>query len=142
MFATNLLQLRKINRMTQEELAARVGVTRQAVAKWEAGDSVPDLATGQKLAEVFGVSLDELVQFDAGPNTGLAVPPRGKYLFGVVTVGEKGQIIIPARARKIFGIEAGTQLVILGEEGQGLAVMKADDFLHVADAIRRMEENK
>ena len=67
---------------------------------------------------------------------GLSVPPRGKHLFGLVTVGDKGQIVIPAKARKIFGISPGDQLVVLGDEGQGLAVLKADSFLEIANAIR------
>ncbi len=136
MFGENLVRLRKLHQLTQEDVAEKIGVTRQAVAKWEAGDSMPDLVTGRKLAEVFGVTLDELVEFEAEDN-GLPVPPKGKHLFGVVTVGEKGQIIIPARARKIFNIEAGDRLVVLGDEGSGLAVMKADSFLGLADIIRR-----
>ena len=46
MFSDNLIQLRKAHRMTQEAVAEKVGVSRQAVAKWEAGDSMPDLETG------------------------------------------------------------------------------------------------
>ncbi|MBR6014807.1 MAG: helix-turn-helix transcriptional regulator, partial [Firmicutes bacterium] len=43
MFKDNLAQLRKLKNMTQETVAERVGVTRQAVAKWEAGETLPDL---------------------------------------------------------------------------------------------------
>ena len=43
MFKDNLIQLRKMKKMTQEGIAEKVGVTRQAVAKWEAGETVPDL---------------------------------------------------------------------------------------------------
>ncbi|MBQ2085338.1 MAG: AbrB/MazE/SpoVT family DNA-binding domain-containing protein, partial [Oscillospiraceae bacterium] len=50
------------------------------------------------------------------------------------------QIVIPARARKIFGIEPGDSLVILGDEGQGLAVIKSDDFIDLADAIRSLRK--
>ena len=63
----------------------------------------------------------------------------GKCIFGVVKVGDKGQIVIPARARKLFDISAGDQLVVLGDETQGLAVMKADRFLELADLVRKME---
>ena len=136
MLGENLVQLRKLRRMTQEDVAAQLGVTRQAVAKWEAGDSTPDLSMGRKLAELFGVSLDDLVRYEAENPAGLPVPPKGKHLFGVVTVGEKGQIIIPAKARKIFRIEAGDQLVVLGDEATGLAILKTDGFLQMADMIR------
>ena len=53
-----------------------------------------------------------------------------------MTVGDKGQIVIPARARKIFGISPGDRLVVLGDEGQGLAIIKTDSFLEIANAIR------
>ena len=138
MFGKNLIQLRKMHQLTQEALAEQIGVTRQAIAKWEAGDSVPDLQTGQKLAEVLNVSLDELVSFEPESQAGLMMPPRGKHLFGIVTVGEKGQIIIPAKARKLFAIAPGDQMVVLGDEdSQGLAIMKADNFLSMADLIRK-----
>jgi AbrB family looped-hinge helix DNA binding protein len=144
MFGKNLIQLRKIHQLTQEALAEKVGVTRQAIAKWEAGDSVPDLQTGQKLAEVLNVSLDELVSFETDNQAGLLMPPKGKHLFGIVTVGEKGQIIIPVRARKLFNIASGDQIVVLGDETQqGLALLKAESFLGMADMIRmQMKESK
>ena len=142
MFGANLTQLRRLNHMTQEDVAEIAGVTRQAVAKWEAGDSMPDLETGRKLAAAFEVTLDELVSFDPGPVEGISVPPRGKHLFGTVTVGEKGQIVIPAKARKIFQISPGDQLLVLGDENTGLALLRADDFLKLADSIRRAEQQR
>ena len=67
---------------------------------------------------------------------GMPLPPKGKHLFGMVTVGDKGQIVIPAKARKIFEISPGDQLVVLGDERQGLAIMKSESFLAFADAVR------
>lgn len=136
MFKDNLIQLRKYHHLTQEQLAERVGITRQAIAKWESGETMPDLEKSRILAEIFGVSLDNLANYEPETNMGLHIPPRGKHVFGVVTVGEKGQIVIPAKARKLFSIAAGDQLVILGDEAQGLALMKSDDFLKMADMIR------
>lgn len=136
MFSDNLINLRKMHHLTQEDVAEKVGVTRQSVAKWESGESVPDLDKCRMLADLFRVSLDDLANYEPEDNMGLSVPPRGKHLFGLVTVGDKGQIVIPAKARKIFGISPGDQLVILGDEGQGLAVLKTDSFLEIANAIR------
>ena len=136
MFQDNLLQMRKMKGFTQEEIAEKVGVTRQAVAKWEAGETVPDLDKCKMLAEMFEVSLDDLSNYEPEENLGLGLPPKGKHLFGVVTVGDKGQVVIPAKARKLFEISPGDQLVILGDEGQGLAIMKSEKFLALADAIR------
>ena len=61
--------------------------------------------------------------------------PKGKYAWTAV-VGEKGQIVIPARARKIFGLEPGSQLVILGDESQGLALLKPDHIIKLAEDVR------
>jgi AbrB family looped-hinge helix DNA binding protein len=138
-FKNNLIQMRKMRKMTQEDVAEKVGVTRQAVAKWEAGETVPDLDKCRILAELFGVSLDDLANYEPEQNLGLGLPPKGKHLFGMVTVGDKGQIVIPARARKLFDISAGDQLVVLGDETQGLAVIKAVRFLELADLVRKME---
>ena len=54
----------------------------------------------------------------------------------LVIVGDKGQIVIPAKARKIFEISPGDQLVVLGDERQGLAIIKSESFLAIADAVR------
>lgn len=137
MFRDNLVQMRKLRRLTQEDIAEKVGVTRQAVAKWEAGETVPDLDKCKMLAEIFGVSLDDLANYEPDKNLGLGVPPKGKHLFGVVTVGDKGQIVIPAKARKLFDISPGDQMVILGDETQGLALIKSENFLALADLIRK-----
>ena len=139
-----MLQLRKLHNLTQEELhnltqedvAEKVGVSRQAVAKWESGETMPDLEKSRLLAETFGVSLDDLANFEPDKNLNVSVPPKGKHLFGVVTIGEKGQIVIPAKARKIFNLKAGDQLVVLGDETQGLALMKTEGFLTIAEIIR------
>ena len=132
MFKDNLVQMRKMKQMTQEDIAEKVGVTRQAVAKWEAGETIPDLEKCRCLAEVFGVSLDDLAK--------LSVPPKGKHIFGVVTVGDKGQIVIPAKARKTFDINPGDQLVVLGDEAQGLAVIKAESFLSIAEEVKKLQK--
>ena len=136
MFNENLIRLRKINQMTQEDIAEAVGVSRQAVAKWESGETIPDIEKCKLLAELFGVSLDDLANYEPEDNMGLDVPPKGKHLFGMVTVGDKGQIVIPARARKLFDISPGDQLVVLGDESQGMAIIKAKDFLNMANMIR------
>lgn len=54
------------------------------------------------------------------------VGEKGKYIFGVCKVGEKGQIVIPKDARKVFDIKPGDSLVILGDTKKGLALAKVD----------------
>ncbi len=136
MFKDNLIQLRKMKQMTQEDIAEKIGVTRQSVAKWESGETTPDLDKCRMLAEQFEVSLDDLANYEPEDRLNIGLPPKGKHLFGMVTVGDKGQIVIPAKARKVFNISAGDQLVVLGDEAQGLAILKSEDFLAFADMIR------
>ena len=140
MFKDNLVQMRKVLQLTQEDIAEKLGVTRQSVAKWEAGESIPDLDKCKQLADIFGVSLDDLANYEPEGDLGLGVPPKGKHLFGLVTVGDKGQIVIPAKARKIFEISTGDQLVVLGDEGQGLALVKASNFLSLANIVKNLRK--
>ena len=63
----NLQYLRRMmNRMTQEELAERMGVSRQTVSKWELDTATPELEKLVELAKLFNVSLDELINGDMG----------------------------------------------------------------------------
>lgn len=124
MFRDNLITLRKLHNISQEELAERVGISRQTLSKYETGESIPDIEKTKAIADVFGVSLDDLVNYDPAENKGLKIPPKGKHMFGSVKVGDKGQIVIPARARKIFDIQPGDNLIVLGDEGQGIAIIK------------------
>lgn len=56
-----IVSLRKQNNMTQMELADKMGISFQAVSNWERGNSMPDISKLPDLAEIFGVSLDELL---------------------------------------------------------------------------------
>lgn len=96
MISQNILSLRVRHGLTQEELAQKIGVARQTVAKWESGDALPDLSNAARISEVLSVSLDALVHHDE-EHSGYPVPPRGLHLFGVVRMGERGQIVIPKR---------------------------------------------
>ena len=130
----NLLALRRLCQLTQEQAAERVGVTRQALSKWESGETLPDVERCRLLAQLYGVSLDALVSGTGSSE--LPPPPRGKHIFGVVRVGDKGQIVIPQQARKVFSIAPGDALVVLGDESQGLALIRERDLLALAQAVR------
>ena len=71
--AEKITLLRKRNGWSQEELAEKVGVSRQAISKWESAQSTPDLKRVMALSEVFGVSTDMLLKDDAGEDE-LPVP--------------------------------------------------------------------
>ncbi len=68
--------------------------------------------------------------------------PKGKHIFGTVKVGEKGQIVIPKEARKIFDIKPGDSLLVLGDEEQGIAIVKCDELYQFAKDIFKAVENK
>ena len=139
MFCDNLLSLRKLHDLSQEELAEKLCVSRQTLSKYETGESLPDIDKCRRLAEIFGVTLDDLVNYDSAA-TGLNVPPKGKHIFGLVKVGDKGQIVIPTKARKIFNIRPGDRLIVLGDESQGLALLSERDFLAMVRSFRAPEE--
>ena len=135
MFQDNLISLRKINHLSQEELAEKLNISRQTLSKYETGESLPDIEKCKRMAEIFGVSLDDLVNYESA-DYGLGVPPKGKHMFGMVRVGDKGQIVIPAKARKLFQIEPGDNLVVLGYEAQELAIIKEKELLAMVEQFR------
>lgn len=131
MIGTNIMHLRRLSALTQAELAERIGVSRQAVAKWESGETAPDIQSCDALAALFNVTVDDLLHHNE-QSAGVAVPPKGKYFFGAVTVGERGQIVIPKKARDVFSIAPGDQLLILGDEERGMAIMHQRDLINFA----------
>ena len=134
MLAENLSWLRRHYGYSQEELSERVGVSRQAVARWESGETVPDLTNCMALAELYGVRLDDLVRYDR-QRTGLNIPPKGKHIFGVAELDLEGRISLPAAARELFRLQPGTPVLILGDEEQGLALVRADALSELASAV-------
>ena len=64
--------------------------------------------------------------------------PKGKYAW-TVTVGEKGQIVIPKQARDVFQINPGDTLIILGDEKKGLAIPPKSTFAQIAAAVFETE---
>ena len=59
----------------------------------------------------------------------------GKYVFGTVRVGEKGQIVIPKQCRDVFDIKPGDNLLVLGDINQGIGIVKQEALLDFAKAI-------
>lgn len=141
MISSNLKRMRKLCKMTQEEVAEKIGVSRQAVAKWENGETVPDIYNCLALSKVFRISMDDLVS-EADENMINMHSPKGKHIFGMVKVGERGQIVIPKRAREIFSICSGDTLLLLGDESQGMALVKSNQFLDFAQTILDSKNKK
>ena len=131
----NLKNLRKARRHSQEEVAQLVSVSRQAVAKWESGETMPDINNCIALAKLYGITLDELMHGPSERDNDEHVHPKGKYIFGTVHMGERGQIVIPKKAREVFGIKPGDSLLVLGDEAQGIAIIKSEGIEAFARGI-------
>lgn len=60
----SLFQARKKSGLSQEDVAEKLGISRQTVSKWETEETVPDIRQSKKMAVLYNVSLDELIDFD------------------------------------------------------------------------------
>ena len=128
MIGDNIKFYRKKNQLTQDDIAEACNVTRQAVSKWENGETIPDIEKCDRLASFYGIKLDALMHYDEKVgNTKMAPPPEGKFLWGTVKLGNRGQIVIPEEARDKYGLQEGSRLVVLGDE-EGIALIQAEKF--------------
>ena len=134
MISMNLKRLWKIHQYTQENIAEKINVSRQSIAKWEKGESAPDIDSLVKLSKLYNVSLDNLVNH-CEEEYGITIPPKGKYFFGAVSVGERGQIVIPKEAREVFNIKPGDKLLILGDEDRGIAVVHQRNLINFISGV-------
>lgn len=121
MIGKRLKKLRKEKNFSLEYVAEKIDVSRQTIAKWEADETLPDIMKCKKLIDLYESSLDELTLDESELESRMRT---GKYVFGIVKVGEGNQIILPLKARKILNIKPGDQLLVLGNPEQGMTVMK------------------
>lgn len=129
--ANNLRSLRNRNNWSLDYVAERLDVSRQAVAKWENGDSLPDVLKCDALATLYDVTLTDLIRHNQ-EEEGLPIGPAGKHIFGIVPVGTRGQIVLPKKARDLLNIETGDTLVVLGDTDpatSGLALVDSKLFM-------------
>ena len=128
MLRQNLIMLRKMNGYSQEEIAEKIDISRQAYAKWESGATTPDIEKAARLAEVYGVTIDGLIKTETVEGVGAVPPaPEGKNIWGSVTLGDRGQIVIPKAARNCLGLGGGDRLIVLSDE-LGIALIRAEYF--------------
>lgn len=136
MMESNLKRLRKQSGLSQEQVAEKLNVSRQAVAKWESGDSLPDIYNCRALADLYDITIDSL--FDAVTNQKKKdIQPRGKHIFGAIKIGKDGMIKLPKKALKVFGLKEGDTLLALGDETQGgIALCKTNFFIEVLRSMK------
>ena len=124
-FSEKLQILRKNKGLTQEAFAEKLNVSRQAVAKWERGDTMPDIECCIALADIYGTTIDALVR---NMHMEAHTDSDGKHVFGVSKINDKGQMTLPAECRKVFGIKPGDSVLVLGDEGKGIAMVPLGDI--------------
>ena len=110
-FADKLIDLRKKNGWSQEELAEQLGVTRQSVSKWEGAQSIPDLDKIIRLSELFGVTTDYLLKDKLGErpeSLGFAAEPSS---LPTVTM-EEAAAFLEVKAESAGRIALGVMLCI------------------------------
>lgn len=128
MLKDNIIMLRNLHGYSQEEVAEKINISRQAYAKWEKGETIPDIEKCSALASLYGVSIDSLVKTEKAEGIGMIPPgPKGKNIWGTVVISDRGQIVIPKAARDKFGLKGGERLVVLSDE-EGMALVRADNF--------------
>ena len=114
--------------MSQEAIAEKIGISRQAYAKWESGATVPDIEKCKRLADFYDVTIDGLLKNETEDKIGIIPPaPKGKNIWGSVTINERGQVVIPKAAREKFGWIGGQRMIVLSDD-EGVALIPAETF--------------
>lgn len=126
--ADNLRVLRHKNGYTLEAIAEIISVSRQSVAKWEAGDSVPDLINCVKLSSLYKISLDELVNRPLKDAIGKNFVEEGGRTCGVLEINAESGITIPSPVMEMFKLKPGDKVLLLADKMQGLALVKCSQF--------------
>ena len=127
MLKKNLVMLRRLHGFSQEQIADRIGISRQAYAKWETGATIPDIEKCSLLAEVYGTTIDSLIKTETVEGRTIPPAPRGKDVWGSVTINDRGQLVIPKGARDKFGLTGGQRMIIISDE-HGIALIPAEFF--------------
>ena len=112
-FAENLKMLRKQAGMSQEQLAEKIGVSRQAVTKWETGAGIPDIENIMAISTLFDISIDDLLSNKSGSKK----LPETEYLYESVT-----EYDIDESKRYDMKLGGAKRLVLVGDEGEKIRV--------------------
>lgn len=126
--ADNLRILRQKRGYTLEALAEIISVSRQTVAKWESNDSYPDIVNCAKLAALYKITLDELVNKPLTSMLEQQQPAEDGKICGVTDVKENGAIVLPQSILDMFSLHPGEKVLLLADKNQGLAILKCGQF--------------
>ncbi len=127
----NLKMLRLKSKRTLEDVAEIIDVSRQSVSKWEAGESYPDIEKCVKLAKLYNVSLDALVNKSINELVNEETE-NNKYMFGITKLETDGTIKLPQKAIEIFELTTDDVIIVVGDKNKGIALVKCggvNDFI-------------
>ena len=127
--ADNLRILRHKKGYTLEAVAEIIDVSRQTVAKWEAGDSYPDIFNCLKLASLYMVALDELVTRPLREVTSSDFIAEDDKICGVLDISAEGDINIPQPVMDMFNLHPRDKVLLLADKKQGIALVKCSQFI-------------
>ncbi len=116
--AEKILSLRTQRGMSQDDLAEKMEVSRQSVSKWETAQSTPDLDKIIKLADLFGVSVDQLVREGERPQPPEPPQPQTVYV-------ERRQELSPLQKLGVVMEASGAALAVIGLMGAPLLIWAA-----------------
>lgn len=117
-FAEKLKSIRKQAGMSQEQLAEKIGVSRQAVTKWETDAGIPDIENMMALSALFDITIDELLSSEKGSKK------PAEYLYQSIT---EYDIDEPKRYDMKFG--GAKKLILMGYEGEKIRVRLASNTI-------------
>lgn len=123
------MKIRRWFRYSQEDFGKIIGVTRQTVAKWESGESVPDILTAKRIAEQLDIPIEDLLNYEKYEKCkGVIKGPPERYFFGKVQVGNSGKVTLPKEALEKMKIKSGDELLVLGDIERGIEFLPANVF--------------
>ena len=132
--SVGIKQLRNMMKMTQEELAERMSVSRQTVAKWENGESVPDIIKCSELAKIFNLSLDDIAAVFIESDDNTQARPKDDFFFGTCVI-KNNNIALPESALRQFRFHNGDEFLLLGDSSQSLVLISKAGFSSYASKI-------
>lgn len=129
MLKDNLIMLRNVHGYSQEQVAEKIEISRQAYAKWESGATIPDIEKCKRLSDLYGVTIDSLIKTTTIDGKDVIPPPqKGKNIWGSIVINERGQLVIPKAVRERFNLNGGDRLIVLSDDQEGIALIPAERF--------------
>ncbi|MBQ8556146.1 MAG: NAD(P)H-dependent glycerol-3-phosphate dehydrogenase [Clostridia bacterium] len=133
-----LAEMRRAYRITQDELATRLAVSRQAVSKWETGTSVPDIEQLLKLSELYGVTVNDILRADMSAiraHKEIVRPEKDKHerRIAVIGGGRWGTFLAWYLDR------IGHRVTLIGREGseafRALQILRSNEYAALPESI-------